>query len=595
MRFRLLRLRFRRRLRKGQQQVEDLSTQAEQGIDRHLFRRFGRLAPVRRFVFGWLGLVSLLIVGVIGQNFLLSGYYQTLQPVPGGIYNEGVVGAFTTANPIYATNDADLTISHLLFAGLFQYDNQNHLVGDLAKSYDVDDNGLTYTVHLKPNLTWQDGKPLTSADVLFTYQTIQNPDVQSPLQSSWQGVSITTPNDSTIVFRLPDPLAAFPDNLTTGIVPQHLLAQVPISSLRSADFNTVNPIGAGPFSWQTVQVSGNDPSTAEEQITLQPFANYQGGQPKLQAFIVHVYPDEDHLAKAFAEGQLTGAEGLNSVPKNVQKLSNLELHNLLLTAANMVFFKTSAGVLNDVQVRHALVQGSNVPSIIQNLGYATRAVREPLLTGQVAYDPTLTQASYNQMAAEQVLTADGWIVGKDGVRSKANQPLSFTLTASDTPEYHQVADELTRQWKQLGAKVDVDYLESQDFQTALSSHNYDAVLYGISIGVDPDVFVYWDSSQADPRSANRLNLSEWKNSAADTALESGRTRSDPALRAIKYRPFLQAWQADTPALGLYQPRLLYLTDGSVAGLGDGPINTATDRFGNVQNWEIHEAKVTDNP
>jgi hypothetical protein len=70
-------LRFRRRLRKGQRQVEDLGQQAEQEIDRHLFRRFESLRPVQRFLFGWLGLLVLLIGGVAVQNASLSGYYQT--------------------------------------------------------------------------------------------------------------------------------------------------------------------------------------------------------------------------------------------------------------------------------------------------------------------------------------------------------------------------------------------------------------------------------------------------------------------------------------------------------------------------------------
>ena len=146
--------------------------------------------------------------------------------------------------------------------------------------------------------------------------------------------------------------------------------------------------------------------------------------------------------------------------------------------------------------------------------------------------------------------------------------------------------------KALGVKLDVQLQDSSDFQSTINYHSYDAVLNGISIGVDPDVFVYWDSSQADPRSSHRLNLSEYKNGTADSALESGRTRIDPGLRVIKYKPFLQEWQKDAPAIGLYQPRLLYLTNGPVAGLSENPITSPTDRFINVQNWQIREAKVT---
>src|SRR5206468_4518991 len=133
-----------------------------------------------------------------------------------------------------------------------------------------------------------------------------------------------------------------------------------------------------------------------------------------------------------------------------------------------------------------------------------------------------------------------------------------------------VTNELQKQWLAAGASVDVELLDPVEFQAALTSHSYEALLYGITIGADPDVFVYWDSSQADVRSAQRLNFSEYKNSKADLALEAGRTRLDPALRAAKYKPFLQVWQQDAPALAMYQPRVLYITNGMVDGLNDFP-------------------------
>jgi peptide/nickel transport system substrate-binding protein len=593
MRTRFIRLRFRRRIRKGQQQVEDLGVQAEQQIERHLFKRFGRLLPIRRFVAAWLGLLLLLIGGVVAQNLALSGYYQTLRTVPGGIYNEGLQGRFTNANPIYATSDVDTTVSRLIFAGLFSYDDQGKLVGDLASSYSVDARGTTYTVHLKPRLTWQDGRPLTSSDVLFTYQLIQNPDTQSPLQNSWTGITVTAPDPQTVVFKLPNILASFPSNLTNGIVPRHLLASIPPSDMRSADFNTVNPIGAGPFTWQAIQVTGNgDPDTTGEQIGLVPFAGYQGGKPKLQKFVVQVFATDAQLVSAFKGNQLTAAEGLTDLPAGLAGDRSVMQHSLILRAANMVFFKTSAGVLAQQPVRQALVQATNVPAIIKQLGYPTREVREPLLLGQLGYDPSLAQPSFDLAAAKATLASNDWLPGPDHILAKAGQPLSFTLTAADTSEDQLVTRLLQEQWSQLGVKLNVQLLDPIDFQSSLTYHNYDAILNGISIGTDPDVFVYWDSSQADVRSANRLNLSEYKNPTADTALEAGRTRLDPALRVIKYKPFLQAWQQDLPSLGLYQPRVLYLTNGQVSGLSDNAINTPPDRFANVQNWEIRQAKVT---
>lgn len=589
---RLFRLRFWRKLRRSQRQFENLSQEAEQNLEKLFFKRFGRLKPVRRFVISWVALIALLIAAVMVQNLLLSGYFQTLQPVAGGIYNEGVLGNFRGANPLYATSDIDVSVSRLVFSGLFTHNDQNQFVGDLASSYSVDARGLIYTVHLKPHLSWHDGQPLTSADVAFTYNVIENPDASSPLRSSWQGITVTAPDARTVTFKLPSPLASFAYNLTNGIVPQHVLKDIPLANLRSADFNTVHPIGSGPFMWQGIDVTGTDPSNAEEQISLLPFTNYSGGQPKLQEFIVHAYADEQKLIKAFRGGQLAGIEGLSSIPKNLTKQQGVYTHNLLFSAGVYVFFKTSVGVLADQKVRQSLVQAANAPDIISHLGYATPAVREPVLKSQFAYNPAYAQASFSLSSADSILSGDGWLMDKDGYRHRDKATLSFSLTAPDTGEYKQVTERLRQQWQKLGVRVDVRLQNNDDFHNSLTYHDYDAVLYGVSLGLDPDVFVYWHSSQADIRSANRLNLSEYKNAAADAALEAGRTRLDPTLRSVKYRPFLQAWQQDAPALGLYQPRLLYLTNGSVAGLNDHVINAATDRYSNVQNWQIREARVT---
>lgn len=589
---RRLKLLFRRRLKRQQRQVQDLGSQAEQQIERNLYRRFGRLMAVRRFVIGWVLLVILLTGGVLAQNLNLSHYYQEVSAVPGGIYSEGVRGRFTNANPLYAISDADATVSRLVFSGLFKYDNQGDLVGDLAQSYETLANGSTYRVRLKPNLTWHDGQPLTSADVAFTYKLIQSPDVQSPLQGSWQSVNITTPDKQTIVFDLPGVLASFPYNMTNGIVPEHILSSIPLKDLRSADFNSVKPVGAGPFKWEAVEVKNNaSPKKAQQQIALEPFAKYNAGQPKLQKFVVKSYADEADMINDFQDKELTAMEGADNIPKTLAESS--EIHNYIFTqrAANMVFFKTSEGILADPQVRRALVQASNVPEIIKQLDYPARQVREPLLIGQVAYDPGLAQAGHDLKAARSALDSLGWRTNQEGQRRKNGQPLSIRLTIANTPEYRIVTDQLKRQWHKLGVQLEIERLEPDQFQDALKQHNYQALLNGISIGVDPDVFVYWDSSQADVRSNSRLNFSEYNNPTADVSLEAGRTRLDPAIRAVKYKPFLQVWQQDNPALALYQPRISYITQDYVSGLTDQAVNTAADRFHNVHNWQIRVARV----
>ena len=589
---RAFKLRFRRRLRMQQRQVIELSQQAEAGLDRDFFRKLEQLPAVGRFVTTWVLLLVLLGGCMVAQFGALDSYFQTLQAVPGGTYTEGVVGTFTNANPIYASNPVDSTVSHLIFSGLFTYNQQNQLVGDLADSWNVDARGTTYEVHLRPNLAWQDGAPLTANDVAFTYHVIQDPAAQSPLQSSWRGVHVTALNAQTVRFVLPNLLSSFPYSLTNGIIPQHVLGHVADEDLRSSAFNTMAPVGAGPFAWQAAQVNTGAQGAQEAQIALKPFAKYHTGAPKLASFVVRAFSTQDEMVHAFEHQELTAMAGLSSLPAKLAHDSTVRSYSFPLTAAVMSFFNTSQGVLADVHVRQALVQAANQPAILASLGYPAIPVREPLLQSQLGFNPADEQANYDPAAASAALDAAGWKMGANGLRLRDGKPLSFSLYTADLPEYTQVARLLQRQWRKVGVDAKVVAQDETDFESTLNYHLYDALLYGTSIGVDPDVYVYWDSTQADVSAPEHLNFSEYKSPTADASLEAGRTRSDPALRVVKYQAFLQDWKNDAPALGLYQPRYLYVTHTPVANLGAHTINVATDRFNNVQQWMIRRVNVS---
>jgi peptide/nickel transport system substrate-binding protein len=584
--------RMRRLLRLRKLQVEELGTQAEEGLERNFFKRLDRLVRVRRFVINWVLLLVLLAGITIAQTKELATYYQSLEPAPGGTYSEGIVGAFGNANPIYAQDPVDITVSHLIFASLFTYNGQNKLVGDLAQSISSNNLGTVWTVKLKPNLTWQDGQPLTAADVVFTYHTIQSPDAESPLYNSWQNVTVSERNTTTVTFTLANPLASFPYSLTNGIIPQHILGQTPMADMRSSNFNSQDPIGAGPFTWNGVEVTSNPTGAQEEQISLRPFDRYYGGKPKLDSFEVQTFANQASMVTAFQKRDITAMDGLIDMPSKVQVSSDVWAYDFPETAAVMTFFKTSTGVLSDKSVRQALVQASNTPAILSKLSFPAEPVDEPLLRNQLAYNLSFAQSSYNPRAAAATLTSDGWIPGKNGIRYKGGQQLAFGLYTENDNDYDMAARSLIANWRAVGANVQLISQNDATFQTTLAYHSYDALLTAISIGVDPDVFVYWDSSQADVRSPERLNFSEYSDPTADESLEEGRTRLDPALRVIKYEDFLQQWQQDAPALGLYQPRYLYVTRGEVYGLDEHTINSPTDRFDNVQNWEILENRVT---
>jgi peptide/nickel transport system substrate-binding protein len=589
---RAFKLRFRRRLRLRKLQVEEFGQQAEKQLERNFFRRLERLANVRRFVAAWLLLMVLLSGSLIVQTRGLGAYYKTTVPLPGGTYTEGVLGAFTTASPLYATGAVDTTVSRLLFAGLFTYDTSNNLKGDLAESISLDGRGTTYTVKLKPNLKWHDGQPLTAADVAFTYQVIQNPDAQSPYLSSWEGIAVQALDARTVTFTLPSQLSAFPYSLTGGIVPKHILGDKSMQSLRTLPFNTSEPVGAGPFSFGALEVTAGAANDREEQVGLKPFEGYNGGKPLLDRFVVHAFREEQAMLDGFKKHELTAIVGLTKQPENIAT-DSVHVYNVPMTAAVMAFFRIGSEVLSNKDVRAALVRATDTQAIMKELNYPTRPVREPLLIGQVGYNPAFAQFVYDPAAAASSLDAQGWKVGPNGIRQKDGRPLSLTLFAQDNGEYANVARQLQKQWRAVGVDLQVVLQDTTEFQSSLSTsgRSYDVLLHGISIGKDPDVFVYWNSKNADVRSKNRLNFSEYRSDTADAALQAGRTRADASLRAVKYQPFLQAWRDDAPAVGLYQPRFLYVTQGPVYGLDEHPINLYIDRFSNVQNWMIREDQV----
>jgi len=589
---RTTKLRWRRRVRRSRRQVEDMGVQAEDHIDKHFFRKLGRLANVRRFVIVWVLLIVLILGALVAQTRALDSHYLTAKPVSGGIYSEGILGTFTNANPLYATSQVDSSVAKLIFSGLLKYDQNHQLVGDLAQRWTVDEHGTHYIVYLRKDLKWQDGEPLTADDVVFTYQSIQNPDAKSPLASSYQGVTVEAINPTTVKFTIPNPLGPFPYSLTNGIVPKHLLSGISPSQLRSVSFNTSDPVGSGPFKWAAIDVSGDTPETREEQIGLEPNDLYYAGKPKLDRFIIRTFHDQKRLEDSFSKQELTAAAGLPDVPQGTKEDSNLGEYNVPLLSEVLVFFRTSQDILKDTAVRKALTMATNTGSVINSIGYPVVPANEPFLMSSYAYDKNLQQLSFNQAQAAAALDAAGWKQTPSGIRSKDGKPLTFQLYLQDEKEYQTVAGKLKEQWKAVGVDVELVARSDVDLQNTINSHSYDALLYGIQLGADPDVFAYWHSSQANVLSGTRLNFSEYKSTVADNSLEAGRTRTDPTIRAIKYRPFLEAWRTDAPAVALYQPRFLYLTHGKLFGFNPHGLAADTDRYANVNNWMIREEKTS---
>ncbi len=586
---RTTKLRMRRVFRRRRKQAVIIGDSAEQNLEKHIIKRLVRLPNVQRFIAGWIGLLFLISVGLTLQFRALGPKYQTVQARLGGTYTEGIIGTFTNASPLYASSGLDSSVSKLVFSGLLKYDANNKLTGDLADSWTIDPTELIYTVKLKPNLQWHDGKTLTAKDVVFTYHRIQDPETKSHLYPSWLNIKVEAPDDQTIVFTLPNSLSSFPDSLTNGIIPEHVLGAVEPSQLRSNSFNNQNPVGSGPFRFSKVEVVDSKPDEKQTRVALNAFDKYYAGRPGIDTFIIRTYSNETSLTKAFSEKEVNGMVGLASLPDQFASDGDVKELSVPLTGEVLVFFKTTQDVLKDPAIRKALVLATDKKQMFEQLPYPLTAIDEPLLKTHIGYDKALAQVTNQIEEAKKILDTNGWVPDPTtGIRSKNAQKLTFRLVSQNTSEYSSIGSSLQKQWRAIGVDMQVELQSDQDLQSSLSLHNYDALLYGISVGSDPDVFAYWHGSQADVRSPTRLNFSEYKSVIANQALEGGRTRSDPQIRSVKYRPFLEAWRNDAPAVALYQPRFLYVVRSPLYGFDSTSVNTAVDRFAQVEKWKIRE-------
>lgn len=161
-----------------------------------------------------------MIIQKIGDDFSVD------VPASGGTLVEGVVGYPRYINPALYVTDAGKDLTGLIYSGLLKANPDGTLSGDLAKSWNVSADGLTYTVYIKDNTYFQDGTPVTADDVQFTINKILDPELKSPEEANWDGVTVNVLNSKEIEFVLKKPYTPFIQNLTLGILPMHIWKDV---------------------------------------------------------------------------------------------------------------------------------------------------------------------------------------------------------------------------------------------------------------------------------------------------------------------------------------------------------------------------------
>lgn len=537
--------------------------------------------PVRRVVLLWVGSVALVSVLSFLQLRALRPYYLQYTGQPGGTYTEGIVGSITTINPILTDSGANADASRLVFSGLTRSSHTSKIEPDLATSWTVSPDGRVYTFTLRSGVVWQDDQPFTAEDVAYTIDMIQKPDTRSPMASAWQGVEVSTPNAATVVMTLPVRYDAFINATTVGILPKHILQSTPAGDLRVSDFNQA-PIGTGPFI-----VSNFD--TENGSVNMIANAKYYRGAPKLEGLTLRVYDTQSALQEAFRKRQVMGmARAANSAGSTYGR--GTMVHQLTIPEEVAMFMRTKSPLLTDTKVRTAIAAAVDRQQIVNSILKETaQPLVVPALPSQLALAKTYPVPTKDTDEAKRLLTEAGWEQTGGQTRTKDGKELRLSLVTAKNDDYLAVAERLERQLAEIGVALDVQSYDAATLQRSyIAPRNYDVLLYGLNAGIDLDLYPYWHSSQV---KSPGLNVSQYTSVAADKALQSARATTDVRVRDARLKSFLDTWSADDPAVMLYTPNYLYVTQDDVRGMVDGQLVTPADRFYDVQKWTVYSSQV----
>ncbi len=569
-----MRLSFSRVGKKIRKQYRKIFRLYRQHID--LYVRDKSLRRVERFVFSWF-MVFVLGAGIVlYQSDQLASYYLTDGPRSGGQFVEGVVGDVNAINPVFSGNRVSRIAEALVFQPLFRYNGQGELVPELARDYSMNEAGDVYTVSLRRDANWHDGEHVTAEDVAFTFRTIKNPNTGSSIQPAWQDIDIQTLNEYTVQFTLPNPFTPFLHQLTTGIVPAHVLRNTEPDQLRVAGFNR-SPVGSGPFTFDEI---------SNERIHLDANHAYSGGEPRLDEFDIAMYPDRQGMVSAYNRGELSAMVAGNGM--NVDSFQNQDRSRVQkINTPSQVFAFINTQRISDTTVRRALAHGIDNARLVNQLPERFEAADSPLLSEHPGY--MSAQVSHNLEKARTLLEEAGWTTEEDGIRRRDGTALSINITTREASHYTAAAEAVARQWRQLGVRTEVRTVGSSQLQQDfIRPRSYDVLLFGVTVGSDPDVYAYWHSSQI---TGTGRNLSQYESIVADSSLEDGRTRAETELREAKYETFQEEWRSDTPAIALYRLHDYYIWRKEAHGIRVGNIAHTIDRFYNVEDWTIRTRPV----
>lgn len=515
------------------------------------------------------------ILNSINNKFLVE------IPIRGGKITEGVVGTPRLINPLTALSETDRNMIQLIYSGLMK-SNSDGLQTDLADRYDVSEDGLSYHFYIKEDAIFHDGEPVTADDVIFTVLAAQNPELKSPKRSNWEGISVEKINDKEIIFRLNQPYSPFLQNMTLGIVPKHVWSDININEFTLSKFN-LEPIGSGPYKISKIK---KDSIGIPTSYILESNKKYALGRPFVDELVFNYYRNQRDLMEAYNNSELDSVYGINPKEARALQIDGHRVETYTLPRIFAIFFNQNENaLLAEKSVREALKLATPKIEIVDEVlsGFGT------------VIDSTIPQHIFNLSPvpkkdislAQSKLEENGWTKNEEGFFVNSDGIiLEIDISTSNVDELSAVAEITANSWTQLGVKTNIKNFDSSDLNpSVIRPRKFEALLFGIVISKDVDLYAFWHSSQRDDPG---LNITNYTNVSTDKTLEA--IRDDESNDEI-LNSFNMEITADIPAIFLYSPDFIYVLPDKLKGLEISNLISSEDRFMNVHEWYIKTDKV----
>ncbi len=471
-------------------------------------------------------------------------------PVPGDTILIGSGADAVTLLPVLASDSTSGDINGLVYNGLVRYDKNLEIEGALAESWEVSEDNLVLTFHLRRDVLWHDGAPFTAEDVLFTYELLVDPETPTAYADRYRQVAEAQVVDNyTFRVRYHEPLAPALISWAFPIHPRHLLEGAELTRSPLA----ARPVGTGPYrlvDWRR-----------GERIVLEANPDYFEGPPYIQRVVYRVIPDSTTM---FLELQSGGLDYMGLTPLQYAMQTDtpafrrrFRKYRYPAFAYTYLGYNLQRPLFQDRRVRQALSYAIDKQEIIDGVLLGLGQVADgPYTPGSWVHHPQLRQYDYNPGRARELLAEAGWSDRNgDGFLEKDGRSLAFTIVTNQGNDQRVKAGEIIqRRLAEVGVQVRLRVVEWATFLNEfINPGNFDATILGWSGGIDPDVYNVWHSSKTGP---GELNFIGFKNAEADELLEQGRRTFDLEERRRIYHRFQEILAEEQPYTFLYVPESL---------------------------------------